>query len=138
MMYSLIACLLLVKNAVRHLKLLRQFLAKINSHIERSAQPYIPALQRTNDAYLMDLAIQSNGFTAKEMTHLNYCRLYLQVVNVADIMMANSTKVDDFIAKGVLSPGSSMTTWLHVNKQNPDDKTWHLWTRLTGIVHSSS
>jgi hypothetical protein len=60
----------------RFIASMRAFLGSIDAQLEVD-QDYVPEPQRCNDFYIMDLALSSGVFTAQQLKHLNYCRLYL-------------------------------------------------------------
>ena len=57
----------------------------------------LPQLQRQHDEFLMEVAIQHEHFTDKQLHNINYCRLCLQVITLSDICTARG----DFLAPGV-------------------------------------
>jgi hypothetical protein len=78
---------------------IRQYLASIRAHLTLD-QTYIPELQREGDEHIMDRVLSSNKFSTTEIKYANLCRLYLQVVTVADISMANGRELDRSIKAG--------------------------------------
>jgi hypothetical protein len=69
---------------------LPQFLSFINGSIEITDLS-IPALQRSNDFYLMETALNSNHFSAAEICKVNLCRLFLSVTTASDICNARGS-----------------------------------------------
>ena len=59
-------------------------------------------LQREQDFFLMDVAISSPLFTDTEIRFVNYCRLYLQVLQGSDICSACGTRLAAGVTSGVL------------------------------------
>jgi len=53
---------------------------------------YIPNLPRINDNALMDYIIQL-GLSTSQLTVLNACRCYLQVITLADTVTADGIKI---------------------------------------------
>eukprot|EP00957_Ditylum_brightwellii_P087190 6636492-Ditylum_brightwellii.AAC.1 len=47
--------------------------------------PGIPPVQRENNSSIMETFIYSAQFSDRELTLLNYCRLYLKVFHVSDL-----------------------------------------------------
>jgi len=48
----------------------------------------VPPRQRANDVYLIEIAIQCGKFGPKDLRRLNHCRLWLNVVTLADVANA--------------------------------------------------
>jgi hypothetical protein len=105
---------------------MRKFLHAIEGSISVDA-PFVPATQRQHDRYLMNMALTFGGFSDAHMRLLNYCRLYLQVVTLSDIALADGHTIDPAMQTGHISLLSSSTTWLHVNQRKPDPRTWKVW-----------
>jgi len=55
----------------------------------------VPPRQRANDVYLMEIVIQCGKFGPKDLRRLNHCRLWLNVVTLADVANAAGTQVED-------------------------------------------
>ncbi len=53
---------------------------------------WMPALSRQNDMAIMDVAIQYN-FTTQQLKEINYCRVYLQVILLSDIVNAGGGRI---------------------------------------------
>jgi hypothetical protein len=75
------------------LQSLRQFLFSINGSIQLD-NAYIQPLQRLHDCYLMDSVVTNPTFTPKQIRLIHYCRLYLQVITLSDITLANGVSLD--------------------------------------------
>jgi hypothetical protein len=48
----------------------------------------------------MERLIASGRFTGKELQHINYCRIYLQVFFMSDIANVKGTEVEEWARKG--------------------------------------
>jgi hypothetical protein len=46
---------------------------------------FLPPIQRTKDVYIMDLVLHCNMFTKKEVCIINFCRMHLQAITMANI-----------------------------------------------------
>ena len=101
-------------------------------------------LQRKQDQSLMELVIQSNLFTPKECTIINYCRQYLQVHTVADIALAGGSHADQALIDMTPSLLSSTSTLIEPIQEKPQTNIaqalWRRATRLwcntvTGCLH---
>ncbi len=119
--------------AQRYLKSVRNFLASIGGKIELDTS-FVPELQRTNDFYLMDHALWCNKFNAKQLEMVNNCRLYLQVVTAADIVLPNGTDIDEWMRQGTLHPDSSSTRYVKIEQARPNQKAWMQWKVLCASI----
>jgi hypothetical protein len=113
---------------------LRDFLASISASLHLD-DPCVPPLQREHDQYLMDMIIECKRFTPLDIRKLNYCRLYLQAVTLADISKPNGHELDPCFLKGTSSLYSGSTRWHTINQDRPSEKEWKLW-RLANRIWS--
>jgi hypothetical protein len=113
---------------------IRRFLHQIYGAIEIE-QPFVPAIQRHDDQFLMNIVLDSGEFSPAKIRMINFCRLYLQVVTLSDIALADGKTIDPALECGTLSLLSSTTTWLHTNQRRPSDKcTWRVWQGFMRLV----
>jgi hypothetical protein len=117
----------------RFLASLRDFLGSIDAQLEVD-QSFVPERQRRNDFFLMDIAMSSGRFTSKQLKLVNYCRLYLQVVTAADVVLPSGYLLDEWMLDGVLHVDSSSTRFIKVEQARPHKQTWIQWRRLMQIV----
>ncbi len=115
---------------------LRSFFASIGASWQLD-EPCVPPMKRENDRYIMDLIIQSARYKPADIEKLNYCRLYLNVVTLADITKPNGHDLDPCLVKGQRSLYSSSTRWHTVNQEQPSVKEWRLW-QLAHALWSNS
>jgi hypothetical protein len=120
---------------VKWLASLRTFLATISASLVLD-DPGIPPLQRTFDRYIMDEILDSNQFTAAQIRRLNYCRLFLQAVTLADITQSNGCQLDNSKLCGQLSGFSSTTQYVRVNQERPSEAEWKLWRKANYLWSS--
>jgi hypothetical protein len=102
-----------------------RFLCKSQIMLVLSTQ-WIPSLARVEDIALMEYFVNA-GYPASQLAQLNRCRLYLQVITLADIVSADGTCIlpNSFI--GVpLSDRKSALKW--PNQQRPPSKDWAVWS----------
>lgn len=111
---------------------LRTFLASISASLQLD-DPCIPPLQREHDQYLMDMIIKSGRYTPLEIRKLNYCRLYLQAVTLADISKPNGQDLDQCFLLGTSSLQSGRTRWHTVHQERPSEREWKLWRSANHI-----
>jgi hypothetical protein len=110
------------------LKSLRLYLFTINGTIEVD-DDIIQPLQRIHDCYLMDAVVAHDQFTPKQVCLIHYCRLYLQVLTLSDITLANGTHLDQAIHQGTKSLLSSNTRLHHFRQDRPSPAAWKQWKR---------
>jgi hypothetical protein len=67
---------------------MRKFLHAIEGSISVD-EPFVPATPRQHDSYLMNMAMTFGRFSDANIRLLNFCRLYLQVVTLSDIVLAS-------------------------------------------------
>jgi hypothetical protein len=78
--------------------------------------------------------VSSGRFTAKQIKQVNYCRLYLQVVTAADVVLPSGYLIDEWILARVIHVNSSRTRFVKVVQGKPDKTTWLQWRRLMQLV----
>ena len=116
----------------RWLKSLRHFLSTIDGCLEVD-DFFLPPIQRANDVYIMDMVLSSQHFTPVEICTINYCRLHLQAITVADLCLADGVSLDPALLAGRPSDTSSISKWIHVNQARPSDKCWRLWHQACNL-----
>ena len=89
-------------------------------------QSYVLPLQRENDAYLMELFKQNGTYSDQELHRINHCRLFLQVLSLADIVTADGSKIA-FHATFQGSSRRRKTTYIQVEQEDPPAASWNLW-----------
>ena len=110
----------------------RLFLASINASIELD-DPGTPPMQRQHDKYIMDMIIQSNLFTPNEVRKLNYCRLYLQALTIADLVKTDGQTLDHAKLQGHYSLMSTHNRLLPIHQSKPANSVWVLWKKANLI-----
>ena len=105
---------------------IRVYLASIRAglQLDRSG---LPALQRQGDSFIMDYELDSKKL---KIRRINYCRLYLQAITIADLASPDGEVLDNCKLNGTMSLQSSRTRWLHINQDKPSQKEWQLWKRV--------
>ena len=78
--------------------------------------------------------MSSGRFTSKQLKLVNYCRLYLQAVTAADVVLPCGYLLDEWMLDGVLHAESSSTRFIKVSQARPHKQTWLQWRRLMQIV----
>mmetsp|Transcript_24137 Transcript_24137/g.34594 ORF Transcript_24137/g.34594 Transcript_24137/m.34594 type:complete len:1267 (+) Transcript_24137:682-4482(+) len=101
-----------------------QFLHITNLKLNIPSVP-LPSKQRTHDVFLMSDFIYK-GFKKRELELINQCRLYHQVVTLADIMVADGTAIDPaFLGTKRHEDRVSTLQWPIQNCPSP--KAWRQW-----------
>jgi hypothetical protein len=116
---------------------LRSFLNATDSHIELD-DTMIQPTQRENDKYIMDVILDSGIFSSKQIRYINYCRLYLNVITVSDISLANGIDMDMSMVKGNPSMLSSVSIFPGCNQARPGKRQWTLWKHACRLIGSKS
>jgi hypothetical protein len=109
---------------------LRLYLHRIRGTLQLK-DPLIPPLQRHNDQYIMDVVISSGKFKPAAIKKINYCRLYLNAVTLADICNAAGTHLNEEYLRGehLLLERVPCKNWHSVHQKNPNKVSWNLWRR---------
>jgi len=89
-------------------------------------QQWLPTITRIEDIALMDHFLQQ-GYRHSHLQKLNRCRIYLQVITLADIVTADGGSIIPDIFEGVpLTDRKSALRW--PCQQRPPAKDWALWS----------
>jgi len=110
----------------RWLKSLCLFLSTIGGSLELD-KCYLPPRQRHNVAYIMDIVLASSCFSANEICQINHCRMFLQVITLSDLCLADGCTLDKEIRRGMPGSSSSTTAWVQINQAQPHSASWKLW-----------
>ena len=110
------------------LSCLRAYLASIRATLELD-DPYIPSLQQEHDEFIMDIVLASGKFKPVAIRMINYCRLYLRVITIADIANAAGTAIAPGMFEGAESSINRNSDWYHVHQQRPSARAWREWRK---------
>eukprot|EP00980_Cylindrotheca_fusiformis_P026777 scaffold17422_cov103-Cylindrotheca_fusiformis.AAC.6 len=118
-----------------YLQSLRAYLARIDGQLEVD-EPYVPPPQRTNDFYLMDVAVLHGSFDSAALKSLNYCRMYLQVVTASDMVLptCDGSRLDPAMVTGIVGRAQSSTLYCKVNQARPSNSSWKFWQKLCQLL----
>ncbi|KAI2497605.1 hypothetical protein MHU86_16911 [Fragilaria crotonensis] len=116
---------------------LRHYLANIRASIHVDSG-IVPHLEREHDSFIMDWVVHSGKFTAGEIRRINYCRLFLQVVTISDLVTVDGTYLDLSKVEGAPSLQSSRTRWIQIHQDKPSTPTWKLWKKANRLWSNSS
>eukprot|EP00957_Ditylum_brightwellii_P165607 12606976-Ditylum_brightwellii.AAC.1 len=84
-------------------------------------------LQRINDKHIMSHIIKSGKFEAKEIQHINYCQMYLNVTTIVDVTLANGKQLDPHMLNSTRSLLSSKSIHMEINQAKPGHGSWNTW-----------
>jgi len=127
-------CLPQIWKESKYIESLRQYLISIGATIEVD-NDYILPVQRENDAYLMDLVMDSKRFSVTQIAYINWCRLYLQILTVSDMAQANGLWINKATNFGHICLKSSRTKMKHCHQERPEaEYVWALWRRACAVV----
>ena len=101
---------------------LRDFLSKHSLSVHIQNPGTIPH-QRQHDMHLMDIIITLN-FRPCEIKRSNYCRLYLNVTLLSDIVTADGMRFNKDMYNGIRKQSHNQ-----VHQQKPNKTTWAIWRR---------
>jgi hypothetical protein len=103
-----------------------KFLSKINLKVQLQDQ-WLPSVTREHDIALMDFFI-TQGYKNSQLGRLNRCRIYLQVITLADITSASGSNIIPDILSGIpLIDRKSHLQW--PCQQRPPQGDWTLWAQ---------
>jgi hypothetical protein len=93
-------------------------------------QPFTQPIEWIGDFHIMDYAIRSGLFDEEAIRLINYCRLYLHVTNVSDLLNADKTSIlpDMFSCRRAL--WMNPTTIITLQKKPSDYQIRYRWKRL--------
>lgn len=93
----------------------------------------LPQLARVQDRYLMDMVVHSKLLTNREKLIVNRCRLFLQVLTLADISTGDGTKVAHSYYTGVGEDSrSSRYSW--PEQGQPSRAEWKIWIKCVDMI----
>ena len=112
----------------RWISSLRQYLLTISGHLELTNHGSIPH-RRMYDAHIMDVVLTCGHFKPAAIRKINYCRMYLNVLLLSDIVMPCGTRLDPAAYEGTRA--LYFTTPNHyVHQTKPGKKSWKCWRKL--------
>ena len=114
---------------------LRDYLRHVRAWIEVDDASIAP-IEKENDDHIMDLILQSQQFQPAQIRALNYCRLYLGAVTLADLTTPGGLFLDNAKLRGSISRLSSTSRWLKINQARPSEAQWVLWRKANKLWSS--
>jgi len=107
----------------------RKYMRTVHVTMEVDHVDILPP-QHHGDFHLMDYAVKSRVFKAAALRRINYCRLYLHVVTVADIANAAGTSVRADMWWGEHCPDIDPNGQDNRREKPPSAGTWALWRKF--------
>ena len=114
------------------LKSLRENLSHINAGLQVNT-PGVASLERHNDTFIMDRELEAEQFTNHEIQRINYCRLYLGALPLADLATTSGDRLDQAKLAGNPSLVSTVPKWMRIHQDKPSDDTWKLWKQANAL-----
>ena len=113
----------------RWISSLRNFLRQINATILLDNPKTVPP-EREGDIYIMEAAIRSKAFTPKALRIINYCRLYLHVTTLSDILTTSATKILPHMYQCQRPPWWDDTKFITIQRRPSSYQIKHQWQKL--------
>ena len=101
-----------------------EFLHRFNLKLD--TKHAVPKLLRESDEAIMEAIIARTSYCKKELQEINMCRLYLQVVTLADITEGNGNHITTYAAEGERDL-SRISKWKWPNIPYPPSSAWAKW-----------
>jgi hypothetical protein len=84
--------------------------------------------KRENDRHIMDIVSEDQEMSNNDLVHINRCRLFLQVVTVADIANGNGTLLRRGVLKGTMMK-MNRNSYQWPRQDRPGINAWRLWRK---------
>ncbi len=111
----------------------REYLHSIEGSMQIAGMKIQP-LERHGDQYIMDVAIDSDCLSQREIKFINYCRLYLQVLTISDLCNAAGTELAEGIRKGYRCRSQSYSILEEPSQDRPNEMVWGIWRRFLKTI----
>ena len=98
---------------------MRDYMALFNASFKLKDK-YIPELQRVGDSYIMAHVLAHGKFSKSEIKRVNWCRLYLGLVTVADMVSAAGTHILRAVYRGNKEAINTTNRWHEVHQKRPN------------------
>lgn len=92
--------------------------------------------KRSDDDELIMEKVISGNFTKSDVKLFNWCRIYLQVERISDIITADGKKIRQTIWNGQRT--HSCRKWIWPKQPRPERKGWRIWQRILQNILSSN
>jgi hypothetical protein len=78
----------------------------------------------------MEIAMNMRKFKPGQVCRINYCRMYLNVITLSDIMNATGDIIDAAAIDGKREKLIASSIWQRTYLQKPDKTCWALWQKV--------
>ena len=112
---------------------LRQFLKTINAKLNFSC-PSDQHKSRTNDRFIMDIAMNQSRWNHQQLIQINSCRRYLQALTLADISIITGTRLTQNANQTHSPPSASILRVSRFNQRRPGPRAWTTWTKFLRTI----
>jgi hypothetical protein len=106
-----------------------QTLSRLDASLQATDVLIFPS-QREHDSFLMDLAISCTILSDKEIRYINYCRLYLQALQLSDICSASGTQLSIGVLGGIILPCQVVSRLNEPYQERPGPAAWQAWRKF--------
>jgi hypothetical protein len=113
---------------------LQQFMKQIQASIKEENPCTIPHT-RKHDQHIMDAFLKSPAVSEKDYAALNYCRLYLKVTTLSDIVTSDGKRITANALTGYRNISDNIDTMEWPHQEKSDKQTWNKWEKLLLVVH---
>jgi hypothetical protein len=112
-----------------------EFLIRNNLKLRRKDSKYVRTPRNKDDSYLMEDICQVKLWSAEEMRKFNYCRLYLGVELLSDIITADGKAIRKRLWSGVIDVTHDHFVKLYYAQTRPGETAWSLWRKMLKITY---
>lgn len=113
----------------RWLRSVRSFLASIQGSI-RLDNAYTVEGERTHDIHIIEYAQECGLFTDEDIIIINYCRLYLHLTTVSELLDADGQSIIPSLFHCRHNPQFNPSTYVTLQRRPSDYQVRHKWQRL--------
>ena len=84
----------------------------------------------------MCIVLSLGKYKPGQIRWINYCRLYLNVVSIADITNARGNMIDPSMYAVNREAINTASRWQHVHQGKPDKSSWKLWQQVCKLFRT--
>eukprot|EP00957_Ditylum_brightwellii_P091374 6957095-Ditylum_brightwellii.AAC.1 len=108
---------------------MQKYLAKIEAQLEM-IEDFVYPPQWLGDEHIMSKVCLSGQFKGRDIQQINYCRMYLNVTTLSDIVLVDRKTLDPHMYNGERSLLSSQAQQMSINQAYPNEISWRLWQKV--------
>jgi hypothetical protein len=87
------------------------------------------------DSFIMEDMCKSQQWSTEEKKKFNYCRLYLRVELLSDVMTADGKAIRRHIWKGIVDHTHEKFTQLFYTQHRPSKTLWSTWRKMLKVTY---